>query len=226
MKIDGLGTVVQSSSTAAKDRQTLNKDSFMKLFVTQMQFQDPLKPMDSHELAAQLAQFSSLEQLFNIDGHMTDLMSYQTSQNNLQLLSLMDKEVEVNSENFSLSDGKVSEAWYDLGEDAVSRTVSIYNQTGQCIRSLELGPADAGRHVLTWDGRSRTGELLPDGTYSFEVMAKGTNGRDVPVSSSIVGRVSEAAFENGITTLKMDGLQFGVADIIRIVNPNNESTSS
>ncbi|MFH1147178.1 MAG: flagellar hook assembly protein FlgD [Pseudomonadota bacterium] len=226
MKIDGLGTVAQAGSATTKTRQTLDKDSFMKLFITQMQLQDPLKPMDSHELAAQLAQFSSLEQLFNINGHMSNLMSYQTSQNNLQLLSLMDKEIEVKTENFNLQEGKAADAWYELGEDAVSSIVNIYSDTGQCVRTMDLGPAQTGRHALAWDGRSRTGETLPDGTYAFEVIATNGNRRQISVNTSVIGRVSEATFKNGITILKMDGLEFGVADIVRIMNTTSEATQN
>ncbi|MDN5299653.1 MAG: flagellar basal-body rod modification protein FlgD [Clostridiales bacterium] len=60
-----------SSNKSYKDAQTLDKDAFLKLMMTQLQYQDPLDPMDNTEYIAQMAQFSSVEQLANISGSMT-----------------------------------------------------------------------------------------------------------------------------------------------------------
>ncbi len=53
----------------------MGKDEFVKLLVTEMKNQDPLNPMDGKELAAQLAQFSSVEQLMNINTKLDGLSS-------------------------------------------------------------------------------------------------------------------------------------------------------
>lgn len=71
----------------------VSKDEFLKLFTTQLQYQDPLKPMDSTEFTAQLAQFSSLEQLFNLNKNMEQSISYQQSLNNGVAVSLIGKTV-------------------------------------------------------------------------------------------------------------------------------------
>lgn len=77
-------------STAQK---TLGKDDFLRLFVTQMQHQDPLNPTDSAEFTAQLAQFSSLEQLTNINGRLEDLSMYQNSLHNTLTTTLIGRKV-------------------------------------------------------------------------------------------------------------------------------------
>ncbi len=66
----------------ASASQTLGKDEFLKLFTYQLRSQDPLNPMDSASFTAQLAQFSSLEQLFNMNDRLEDIVAYQTSLNN------------------------------------------------------------------------------------------------------------------------------------------------
>jgi flagellar basal-body rod modification protein FlgD len=71
----------------------LGKDDFMKLFVTQMQYQNPLNPMDNTEFATQLAQFSSLEQLTNISGQMQDLLVFQNSLHNTLTSSFIGRNV-------------------------------------------------------------------------------------------------------------------------------------
>ncbi len=71
MSISGVGNTAGNSNTAnvstAKSNQSLGKDDFLKLLVTQLQSQDPLNPMDDKEFIAQMAQFTSLEQMQNMN---------------------------------------------------------------------------------------------------------------------------------------------------------------
>ncbi|MDP2798765.1 MAG: flagellar hook capping FlgD N-terminal domain-containing protein, partial [Deltaproteobacteria bacterium] len=110
MDIKGLGLATSASQTQSGGGQVLDKDSFLKLFVAQMEHQDPLNPMEAYEISAQLAQFSSLEQLYTLNENMNNLIAYQTSQNNLQLLSLINKNVEVVTDKLTLQGGKATEA--------------------------------------------------------------------------------------------------------------------
>ena len=76
----------------------LGKDDFLKLFVKQMQYQNPLNPMDNTEFASQLAQFSSLEQLTNISTQMNDLLIFQNSLHNTLTASFIGRNVKYGGE--------------------------------------------------------------------------------------------------------------------------------
>ena len=78
-------------NTASKN--TVTKDEFLKLFVTQLKNQDPLNPMDSAGFTAQLAQFSSLEQLTNLNDGMKSLLLSQNSLQNALSANLIGKQV-------------------------------------------------------------------------------------------------------------------------------------
>ncbi|MDO9463099.1 MAG: flagellar hook capping FlgD N-terminal domain-containing protein [Deltaproteobacteria bacterium] len=224
MDIKGLGLATSASQTQSGTGQILDKDSFMKLFVAQMQHQDPLKPMEAYEISAQLAQFSSLEQLYNLNENMNNMIAYQTSQNNLQLLSLINKNVEVVTDKLTLQGGKATEARYELGEEATSCAIKIYGEDGTCVRSLNLGSRDAGSYTLDWDGRDQRGAILPDGRYYFDVVAKDAAGQEVPVNTSICGRITGLDFEGGITMLVLeDGSRIGVADVVRVIDIANSN---
>ncbi len=213
----GLGTLAGSNQTNG-DRQVLDRDAFLKLFVAQMEHQDPLNPMEAYEISAQLAQFSSLEQLHSLNENMSNLIAYQTSQNNLQLLSLIDKKVEVVADTLALKGGTATEAWYELSGEATSSTINIYSENGTCVRSLSFGVTPAGRHALNWDGRDNSGAVLPDGRYYFDIKARDGAGYEVPVNTSVCGRVKGLGFEGGITSLTLeDGTKVGVADVVKVL---------
>ncbi|MEW6327484.1 MAG: flagellar hook assembly protein FlgD [Thermodesulfobacteriota bacterium] len=219
MDIKGLGLATSASQTQSRGGQVLDKDSFLKLFVTQMEHQDPLNPMEAYEFSAQLAQFSSLEQLYNLNENMNNLIAYQTSQNNLQLLSLIDKKVEVVTDKLTLQGGKATEAWYELGEEATACAIKIYGEDGTCVRSLNLGSRHAGSYTLDWDGKDQKGVVLPDGRYYFDVVATDAGGNEIPVNSSVCSRIAGLDFEGGITRLVLeDGSRTSVADVVRVVN--------
>jgi flagellar basal-body rod modification protein FlgD len=72
--------------------QTMGKDDFMKILITQLQNQDPTKPMEDKEFIAQMAQFSSLEQMTNLSQNFEKLSGMLTSG---QALSVLGKDVEI-----------------------------------------------------------------------------------------------------------------------------------
>ncbi|MCX7792877.1 MAG: hypothetical protein N2257_00505 [Thermodesulfovibrionales bacterium] len=76
----------------------LSKNEFLRLFITQLRFQDPLNPLDSTGMTAQLAQFSALEELQNLRSQMNDLLLYQNSLQNTMAISLIGKRVRTGDE--------------------------------------------------------------------------------------------------------------------------------
>jgi flagellar basal-body rod modification protein FlgD len=86
-------TAASSSPPLAAAQKTVSKDEFLRLFVTQLKFQDPLNPMDSAGFTTQLAQFSSLEQLTNLNDGMKSLLLTQNSLQNAFSANLIGKQV-------------------------------------------------------------------------------------------------------------------------------------
>ncbi|MBQ9377270.1 MAG: flagellar biosynthesis protein FlgD [Schwartzia sp.] len=93
---------MQSANATPKANDSLDKDAFLKLLVTQMQYQDPLNPQDNAEYVAQLAQFSSLEQMTNVYKSVSDVAelvsNIDTSVLVGQLSSMIGKEVQWSTE--------------------------------------------------------------------------------------------------------------------------------
>ncbi|WP_027338694.1 flagellar hook assembly protein FlgD [Halonatronum saccharophilum] len=96
--MNGTDSIGASSSTnnnenkVNKSNDAMGKDEFLKLLMTQLKYQDPLEPMDDKEFIAQMAQFSSLEQMQNLNSTMSDFVRYQSLS---QVSNFVGKEVAV-----------------------------------------------------------------------------------------------------------------------------------
>ncbi|MBI5575063.1 MAG: flagellar biosynthesis protein FlgD [Deltaproteobacteria bacterium] len=125
MALTGLINATAASTAAANSatKNTVSKDDFLKLFVTQLQKQDPMNPMDSTAFTAQLAQFSSLEQLTNISDALDTVLRYQGSLQNTLDATLIGKQVGYGATDSSGADitkyGTVTALTFDQGSTTV-----------------------------------------------------------------------------------------------------------
>ena len=92
MPVDAIGAVLNAQDTNTTQNNTINQEEFIRLFLTQLQFQDPLEPVDNREFLAQLAQFTSLEQSRQTSQNTTDLLSMNAT---TQAVGLLNRQVEV-----------------------------------------------------------------------------------------------------------------------------------
>ncbi|MDH1010628.1 flagellar hook assembly protein FlgD [Pseudomonas nicosulfuronedens] len=161
-----------SSSTTETGTSALGKDSFLQLLVTQLNNQNPLDPQDNTEFVSQLAQFSSLESMQNLDTTLgTFYSSFQSSQA-LQASSLVGRSVIVNSSKVQVDDpsaGVNGTLVMPSGGDGV--TLKIYDDSGDLVRTVDMGSQKAGNIDFKWDGKDDSGELVGAGTYTVKATA-------------------------------------------------------
>lgn len=205
------------STAASVDTQTdepmkvLGKDDFLNLLVTQLQHQDPLNPAESTEFTAQLAQFSSLEQLNNINDNLKNMELFQTSVANSQAVSYIGKEITARGNSVQLESGQPVECHFELADHAALAVISVYDAGGGFVKSFEAGPLDSGRQSAAWDGTDRNGSSVSPGLYRFEVQAIDANNQGVsttPLMSAVVTGVSlidqRASLITGLQTVAID----------------------
>ena len=194
----------------------LGKDDFLTLLITQMQHQDPLNPTDSVEYTAQLAQFSSLEQLSNVNKNLEYLQLFQASINNAQAVSFIGKEVTALGDGIQISEGIAEACEFELSAPASGVTINIYNEAGNLVKTIEEGSMDAGRQNIAWDGTDQNGNLLEDGDYTFEVLAVDADGQAVEAITYSTGVVSGVTFVDGTTYFMVGNQKIPIADIIEV----------
>ncbi len=176
----------------------LGQDEFLKLLVTQLSNQDPLNPLSGQEFAAQLAQFSSVEQLVNIgntveqNGATMDLLNQTTNAGIAS--SLIGSTVEALGNEVGFDGTESIPMAFDLEANAADVTVTIHDTAGNLVRTLTLGPNDKGQRDFEWDGKNDNGETVQQGQYTFDVSATDANGVAVSSSTIVRGTVDRVTF--------------------------------
>jgi flagellar basal-body rod modification protein FlgD len=110
-----------SAGTASAQVNSLGLDDFMKILLTQLTYQDPLKPMDNQQFIAQLAQFTSLQQTRDSNQSLQQLLTVQSA---TQSIGLLGKTVEVQGDDGSSSTGQVTTLRFSNGQPLLTITAS------------------------------------------------------------------------------------------------------
>ena len=176
-----------------KARTGMGKDDFMLLLMSQLKYQDPIKPMDHHEFAAQLAQFSQLEQLSNIGTGINNLRTGQGDEAKLQALSMIGKRVQAAGNEIHMVTGNPVVLNPNVKEGTKLTVASIYDGNGKIVREIDLSRR-SGDDPILWDGKGQDGAALPSGNYSFRVHGVGANGEAQEVGTELSGRVTGVDF--------------------------------
>ena len=183
----------------------MGKDAFLKLLVTQLENQDPLNPMDNTDFVAQLAQFSSLEGLQNINSTMTWMANSVTSLQDFGSASLIGRVVKAETSKFDFDGTNEQVVGFSLGGSAESVSLTITDASGLPVRTIELGARGAGDNEAAWDGKDGRGLALPAGKYGFSVNAKGADGAPMGAEKYILGYVTGVGMEEGSSSIYVNG---------------------
>jgi flagellar basal-body rod modification protein FlgD len=216
-------TAAQNLTQTISDSSTLGKEDFLQLMVAQLKHQDPLDPVDTSQFITQTAQFSSLEQLINVNSNLETLLAYQSNLNNSAAVSYMGKEVVAAGNTIYYQGGTASDLVFSLDGNASETYVNIYDLQGNYVTTLEPGALAAGEHRLTWDGFDYSGNPVAEGVYSYTVDAVSADGQLVQASSWVEGVVSGVHYLGGNAYLMVNEQLVPMTAVTDIRNTEAES---
>lgn len=223
--VDPVTSTAQTNAATSANKSILGKDDFLKLMIQQLKNQDPLNPTDSTQYASQLAQFSSLEQLSNLNQSMQDSINSNftltQSINNTLVANLIGKDVKMGGNELTLSGQSKITLGYTLPAAAQSVSIKIYNDQGALVKTIDGLPGTTGENKVSWDLSDNNGGKLPDGKYTFEVDALNGNGDKITADIFKEGTIGGVRFGNQGTVLLVDGAEYSISDILEILNSNN-----
>lgn len=179
----------------------LGKDEFFKIMVTQIQHQDPLKPYENEQMAAQMAQFTALEQMMNVNTNLEKLTQSQQPLHHLGAANLIGKQVTSDSSRVLHTEGRYSDLNFELPKDAATVTVSILNAKGEMVREIELKNQAKGKVSVAWDGKRSNGLGVGSGQYMLQINAKDAEEKSIPVQTAKSEIVNGVSFEGNETVL-------------------------
>lgn len=219
---------VSSSSTlsdaaaAATGGSDLGEDAFLRLLTTQMQYQDPLNPMSNEEFVAQLAQFSSLEELQGISAGLEALYLVDVSMNNVAMVGLLGQTVTAAGDTFHYAGSGDATLHFDAAAAATSTTVTITDESGDVVWSGDIGAVAEGEGSWSWDGTTLDGTTAPAGDYTFSVDATDADGSAVDVTPLVRGVVTGMDYATGTPTPSVGGVPIDIGDILRVEDGGEE----
>lgn len=226
MSVTGLENVSPGvNPTSSSESNILGKDDFLNLLVTQLRHQDPLSPMESAEFTSQLAQFSSLEQMSNVNTNLEVLQLYQASINNSQAVGFIGKTIKALGNSIGVADGVADQIHFELAENASAVIAHIYDSHKNLVKTIQPGGLNAGAQGVEWDATDNNGNKVPDGTYTFEVIATDTDANPVSATTLITSPVSGVSFKDGTTYLLAGNQEIPIGSVFEVMEklkPENE----
>lgn len=209
-------TGTDAAGQAMKKSTGMNKDDFLKLFVTQLQHQDPLNPQDSTQFIGQLAQLTQVEQAYNTNTNLQNLLSQAGNSTTIASLSVIGKQIEANGAQMNLTAGGSASANFVLDQAASQVSVTITSANGTVVKTLTQANAAAGRNAVNWDGTDQSGAKVSDGAYSFNVSAKDGQGNIVTATPFIVGKVDGVDMSGATPVLSIGKVSLSLADVTSV----------
>ncbi|MBU1919882.1 hypothetical protein KKG66_03485, partial [bacterium] len=202
---------------------------FLAMLTAQLQNQDPLSPLEGHEYAAQLATFSQLQELEEMNSTLAasldaNLLLAQSINNNMAT-SLIGKTIRAEINSVTVGSSGDVPLHYHLPESATEISIEISDANGDVVRTITVPPTAAGDIDTVWDGRNDDGLRVSEGDYSFSVSAVNAEGSSIAVENYIQGQVTAINYVNGQVTLSVNGVDVYLGQVISIMGDSSGEDS-
>ena len=189
-KVKDASNNVSNVSKAATGNQSLGKDAFLQLLVTQLKNQNPLSPQDNGAFVAQLAQFSSLEGINTLNDSVNNISSNFSSSQALQASSLVGRSIIIQTDKAMVDTSKSMTGSVAVTSAVGNVSVKITDKDGNVVRTVDMGAQSAGSQSFIWDGKNDKGEVAPAGTYTFNATTKNDKGEPLALATSLPATVT------------------------------------
>ncbi|HEY4243335.1 MAG TPA: flagellar hook assembly protein FlgD [Kofleriaceae bacterium] len=215
MSVTGVSStdVTAAAANATSNQLQGTKDEFLKLFMAQLQNQDPLNPQQGADMVAQLAQFSSVEQAQETNQQLQSLTAAQASTASASLSSLVGRTCDAATGDFQLAaTGAVPPLSVSANGAMNGAAVVITDANGKELRRIPIPPGSTSASIQ-WDGCNASGQRLAAGSYHVAVDPGTTT---ASITANWQGRVDAVQLTSSGTLLAMGGLLVPPSDISTI----------
>jgi flagellar basal-body rod modification protein FlgD len=188
-----------------KDQGALGLEQFLKIMTTQLQSQDPLEPMDNGDFLGQIAQFGTVTGIENLNESFNGFSNSITSGQALQAGALVGREVLAPVSSSYLESGSSIKGRVDLPVATSALEITVTDDRGQLVRTIQMGSHSSGPVEFTWDGINNDGDYAQAGTYSIAVIS-GRGETSETLQTNLYNKVYSVTMGGGV-----DGLTLNLA---------------
>jgi flagellar basal-body rod modification protein FlgD len=198
----------------SKTHNKMGKDEFLKLLMVQLEHQDPMKPAEQGKMAAELAQFSQLEQLSNLNKKFDKMNGNEVIEGKFYGASFLGKEVVTSGSSLTFDgEGTSSDILYTLPKAADKVLIRIFDKNSSMVGEVWKENIGRGNQTETWDGMQLDGAFSGKGDFKTQVYAWDQFADPIEVKSKATGIVESVYFENGETVLMVNGKKVFLRDV-------------
>jgi flagellar basal-body rod modification protein FlgD len=213
----------------------LNREAFLKMLVAQLSNQDPMNPQDGHEFAAQLAQFSTVEQLQSLNQRSAQQMNLLSGlgetvgtsmesqgeeiaslRNTMEIsraTNFIGRTIETKGNTVSWRGEGAAPLTATLAQPAAQAEITVRDAQGTVVRTFTATDLQAGPQAFPWNGLMDNGETAPPGAYTFDVRATDAQGNRVSAEPMTVGTVDRVSFGTDGTKLWIGDVSIPLSDV-------------
>jgi len=173
---DPLAFLRPKAEPQEKARNDVGQSDFIELMMAQMKNQDPTKPLDPNQFLSQLAQFSTVSGILELQKTVESVAQDIVADQPIKAAGLVGHEVLAEGGSVGLAAGGYVAGVVQLDGSTADLTLKIYGDNGMLVRTLPMGPHQAGRVPFQWDGFADDGTVARPGRYRVVAEAAGQDG--------------------------------------------------
>ena len=192
-----------SNSSAFAPDNIMGQADFLRLLTTQLQNQDPSKPMDPTSFVTDLTQMSQLEATTKMNESIVAMMNGFQNLQTMQAASIIGKNVQVTGEDFSHAEGVPSQFRLSADQPLTDVTVVVSDASG-LVKEINVADMTSGDKTVEWNGQDNVGVDKPSGVYSLTAYGTNEDGDLVSIDTVVASRVNSVGVEtDGSMTLTL-----------------------
>ena len=209
---------VPTAAPAASDNQMIasNFTTFLQLLTTQLKNQNPLDPLDTNQFTQQLVQFAQVEQQMKSNDQLKTLIAIEQSAQATVALTYVGQTVVVDGSTAQL--GSSGATWALNPPKPATATVTIKDASGQTAYTGNFA-VNPGQQNFTWDGKGNDGKSWPSGKYTMSVSLTDASGQVTALPTEVQGRVDSVDMTKNPPLLSINGQDYTVDKVKRVVAP-------
>jgi flagellar basal-body rod modification protein FlgD len=173
--LDSLANASAASATKSKSNQTIDQAGFLKLLTTQLKTQDPTAPTDNTQMVQQMATFSQVAGITEMNQSLKSMMSDIAASRFGDASGWIGRAALIQGKTATQASNGAYAGQISLPADAKDVTLTLVNASGQTVYSQDLGAKSQGDVTWSWDGKDTSGNLTKDGALQVMVTAVGTD---------------------------------------------------